>query len=121
MRWFLLSLRRYSQLTGRSRRREFWLFHLILAAIQIAAGALDAALAMDRLVLDLWGPLTLLVLVLFLTPSLSVSVRRLHDTGRSGWWMLAGLTVVGLLPLLYFWAVDGDRGDNLFGVDPKRD
>jgi uncharacterized membrane protein YhaH (DUF805 family) len=120
MHWFVLPLRRYAQLDGRSRRKEFWLFHLILAVLQIAAGAVDAALAMDRLVLDLWGPLTFLALLLFLTPSLSVSVRRLHDTGRSGWWMLAGLTVLGLVPLVYFWCRDGDRGDNRYGADPKQ-
>jgi uncharacterized membrane protein YhaH (DUF805 family) len=64
--------------------------------------------------------LTTIALVILVTPGLSVLIRRLHDTGRSGWWILISLVpIVGVLVLLYFLIIDGDTGPNQYGPDPK--
>lgn len=54
-----------------------------------------------------------------LVPSIAVGVRRLHDTNRSGWWLLLWLTCIGLIVLIIFWAMEGTAGDNQHGPDPK--
>jgi uncharacterized membrane protein YhaH (DUF805 family) len=116
--WFLLALRRYAQFSGRSRRKEYWFFTLFLVLASIVALGLDMALGtMDEEPgAGLLGGLLTLALLL---PSIAVTIRRLHDTGRSGWWMLVFLIpVIGLVGF-YFMVKDGDAGDNRFGPDPK--
>lgn len=120
MEWATLPLGRYSDLTGRSRRKEFWFFHLLLFVVSLVAGLIDGLLGLGGMILGVSGPLATIVLIGFITPSLTVSVRRLHDTGRSGWWMLIGLIpILGALALLYFFFLDGDAGTNEYGSDPK--
>jgi uncharacterized membrane protein YhaH (DUF805 family) len=138
MEWALLPLKRYSDFTGRSRRKEFWLFMLLMIVVSIVASTIDAALGMSGLVLGVYGPLSLIVLVALLTPQLSVSVRRLHDTNRSGWWVLLGfvpavtlvlsykmgmasLNLLALVAfvLIYFFVLEGTKGPNQYGPDPK--
>lgn len=122
---------------GRSRRKTFWLFHLFMTVVSIVAGAIDMALGLETLVLGIYGPLTFLSFIIFLTPSLALMVRRLHDTDRSGWWLLLGVVAIPglvlaargvplasllMLPLLAFlglFALPGTRGPNRFGADPK--
>lgn len=120
---------RYATFTGRSRRPEYWWW-----ALYIVLGAVAVALIETALGLGMWsmvmgddeihgmyqgGPLTWLWSVAHLLPGLAVAVRRLHDTDRSGWWlMLALIPVVGALVLLYFMASIGTRGDNRFGAEP---
>lgn len=117
--WAMLPLKKYSDFTGRSRRKEFWFFTLAMMAIYFVASFLDNLVGLGGLVLGLYGPLTFLALLILLTPSLTVGVRRLHDTGRSGWWMLIGLVPLVGLVLLYFFALEGPRGPNQYGPDPK--
>lgn len=138
MEWALLPLKKYSDFTGRSRRKEFWMFMLLMIVVSVVATTIDAMLGMSGLVLGVYGPLSLVVVVALLTPQLSVSVRRLHDTNRSGWWvllgfmpavtmLLSGLTGIGSLNLLslvalvliYFFVLEGTRGPNQYGPDPK--
>lgn len=119
MDWFLTALKSYAVFSGRSRRSEYWyfaLFYLILyAACAIAdglTGSFDRASGIGLFT----GVLTLALLI----PSLSVSVRRLHDTGRSGWWLLIALVpLVGAIVLLVFLAQDSEAGTNRFGANPK--
>jgi uncharacterized membrane protein YhaH (DUF805 family) len=67
-----------------------------------------------------FSPLTSLLNLALLLPSLGISVRRLHDTNRSGWWVLLGvIPVVGWLVLLYWYVQPGTTGDNQYGADPK--
>jgi len=140
MEWMLLPLRRYATTSGRSRRKEYWMFYLffilgsaILAAIDDAAG----------LVRNDTGVLSGIFGLATLVPGVAVTVRRLHDTDRSGWWILAplgamiagvalmavnvwvgmavliaGVAVTGIA-LLVFLCQDGTHGDNRFGPDPK--
>ncbi|ODU60157.1 MAG: hypothetical protein ABT02_07115 [Comamonadaceae bacterium SCN 68-20] len=119
MHWFLLALKKYATFSGRARRSEYWyfvLFYLIiffaLSIIDGITGSFSAASGMGFL----GGLLTLGLLL----PSIAVGVRRLHDTGRSGWWLLlAVIPIVGAIVLLVFFAQDSAAGDNAHGPNPK--
>jgi uncharacterized membrane protein YhaH (DUF805 family) len=118
MQWYLKVLRQYADFTGRARRTEYWMFVLFTAIIQIVLAVLDSLLGLAFM--PGTGVLTMLYLLAVLLPSLGVSVRRLHDTGRSGWWVLIGLVpFLGAIVLIVFAALEGDRGPNAFGSDPK--
>ena len=118
MAYYLLCWRRYAQFAGRARRAEFWYFLLVNIGVSFLLGATDALLGFvddqgNGLLSSLYG------LAVFL-PSLAVGTRRLHDTGRSGWWQLLFLIpLVGLIVLLYWFALPGGTGYNLYGDDPK--
>lgn len=103
--WFLAALKRYAEFKGRSCRREFWYFNLFLVAANIVASNLDSAIGV---------PLFSLVVTFgLLVPGIAVSVRRLHDTNRSGWWAL--LLIINII----FYAQDSDPSENRFGPNPK--
>lgn len=120
MEWATLPLKKFMQFSGRSRRKEYWSFALLMIAVYVVAGILDGILGMGGMIGGLYGPLTLLAALFFIIPSFSVGIRRLHDTERSGWWLLIGLVpLIGGLVLLYFFIVEGTRGPNRYGDDPK--
>lgn len=167
MNWMLLPLKRYAEFSGRSRRMEYWMFQLFMflvymammvlmmvvggGAILMASGDPGAALAAGGAVMVIFALYFLFALAMFI-PSLAVSIRRLHDTNRSGWWILAPiagyvLMLVGAmmvaaspdnpglggivamiggiaalilaLALLVFMFLEGTRGPNNYGPDPK--
>ncbi|MCF8522753.1 MAG: DUF805 domain-containing protein [Pontimonas sp.] len=110
---------------GRARRSEYWFAALFLFLASLAATILDVALFSDQLgeFLEDTGGLgiigALLTLAAFL-PSLSILIRRLHDTNRSGWWVLIGLIpLAGAIVLFVFVLLDSDPGENRFGPSPK--
>lgn len=110
---------KYVGFSGRARRSEFWYFVLFTFLVGIVTSILDAVLGTGYD--DTTGGLvnTLGSLVLFL-PSLAVGVRRLHDTGRSGWWILIGIIpIVGWILLIVWYCTDTKPGDNQYGPDPK--
>lgn len=112
MDWYLAVLKNYVGFSGRARRREYWMFFLINILIAIALTIVDNALTIGFI-----APVYSLVL---LPPTLAVTVRRLHDTGRTGWWILIGLVpIIGTIALLVFLATDGKPGDNRFGSNPS--
>jgi uncharacterized membrane protein YhaH (DUF805 family) len=118
MEWATLPLQKYADFTGRSRRKEYWSFFLLYLAVMIVASIIDAMLGFGSL-LFLYGPLATLAVLALIVPSLAVGARRLHDTGRSGWWLLiAFVPLIGGIVLLVFFATEGMRGDNLYGPDP---
>jgi uncharacterized membrane protein YhaH (DUF805 family) len=130
MGWYLQTLKRFGDFGGRSRRREFWLFILGNIVLSFVAAALDAALGLGGFTTVtapgyagatyVPGIIATVVALVLLVPSLAVEVRRLHDTGRSAWWMLLLLVpLVGPIVLIVFWALEGQRGDNAHGPDPK--
>ena len=136
MEWMLLPLRRYVQFSGRSRRKEYWMFALFLLIIYIIAMALDSMLGFGATsryadvtdtgaavgVNSTGGIITMLTMLAMFLPSLAVGIRRLHDTDRSGWWLLIGLIpLIGGIVLLVFYCSDGTKGPNRFGPDPKDD
>lgn len=109
---FLLALSKYADFKTRSRRAEFWGFTLISLLISAAASIWDNAI-FDS---EVFGSL---VDIVFFIPSIAVGARRLHDTGRSGWWQLLALTGIGLIPLFYWYAKDGEVHNNKWGASPK--
>ncbi len=109
-------LRLYVTVSGRAARPEFWWFALFVTTGSVLLGLLDSLI---------FGGDTAILAPLFslatLLPLVAVSVRRLHDIGRSGWWVLLHLVpVVGLLVMLYFYLLKGDGGTNRFGPPPAR-
>lgn len=115
MAWFLMALQKYAQFGGRSRRKEYWmytLFYVLFYLVLMAVGSLLGA--------RVAGALTGLYSLALLVPGIAVGVRRLHDTGRSGLWLLlAFVPIVGALVLIYFLVQDGEPGENQFGPNPK--
>jgi uncharacterized membrane protein YhaH (DUF805 family) len=168
MNWMLLPLKRYAEFSGRSRRTEYWMFQLFMFLVYMAmvvlmmvvgGGALmmasggdpSSAMAAGGAVMLIFGLYCVFALAMFI-PSLAVSVRRLHDTNRSGWWLLAPISgyvvmlvgamltaaspdnpaIGGILAaiggiaalvlaivLLVFMFLEGTRGPNNYGADPK--
>ncbi|QLC21712.1 DUF805 domain-containing protein [Parasphingopyxis sp. CP4] len=158
MEFMLMPLRRYAEFSGRSRRMEYWMWavfqFLISIVIQIlifavGGGAMmatggdpTAAMAAGGAIMVIFG-LAIIISLAFIIPSIAVSVRRLHDTNRSGWWLLAPLagyvlvflgagmesgaiTMIGMLiaigfaiTLIVFYFLDGTPGPNRYGEDPK--
>jgi uncharacterized membrane protein YhaH (DUF805 family) len=117
MNWMVLPLRRYAEFSGRSRRKEYWMFVLFNIIVGIVTTALDALLGFD---FGATGPLNALASLALLVPGIAVAVRRLHDTDRSGWWfLLIFVPILGWIALLVFYCLDGTRGPNRFGPDPK--
>jgi len=126
MYWYWEAMRKYAVFSGRARRKEYWLFHLINGILCLVLGALVAFVG--RAVIE--DPVTLIrlaagVLMLYMLatiiPSLAVLVRRLHDINRSGLWLLISLVPFGGLVLLIFACIDSDPGPNQYGPNPKRE
>ena len=117
MEWFMKALRQYAVFKGRARRKEFWFFQLFCFLFGIGLLAVLFLVGMKPEAAE--GVLNVLGIALLL-PSLAVMVRRLHDTDRSGWWALLCLVpLLGGLVLLIFACLEGTRGSNRFGPDPK--
>lgn len=119
MSWFLAALQKYATFSGRAQRAEYWYFVLFYLLIVLVLSIVDAFTG----TFDREGGVGLLSglfsLALFI-PSLAVAVRRLHDIGRSGWWLLIGLIpLVGALVLLVFAVQDSQPGSNAYGPNPK--
>lgn len=110
--WFVKCVTsHYFNFSGRARRKEFWFFILIYFVISIFAGIIDSIL--DNQIVG-----TILSIGLFI-PSLAVGTRRLHDIGRSGWWQLIYLTIIGIILLIIWWAMDTKRENNKYGSPAK--
>ncbi|WP_419875402.1 DUF805 domain-containing protein [Candidatus Pristimantibacillus sp. PTI5] len=113
MQWYLKALKNYVGFTGRARRMEYWNFILFNIIISIA-------LAIVETLVGLTGVLTGLYSLAMLLPSLAVGVRRLHDIGKSGLWLLIGfIPLVGAIVLLVFAFMEGEEGNNQYGPNPK--
>jgi uncharacterized membrane protein YhaH (DUF805 family) len=119
MNWYLEVLKKYAVFSGRARRKEYWMFTLFNVIFAIAAMIIDNVVGLA--IKDVgYGPIYILYALATLVPSLAVSVRRLHDIGKSGWYILLGLIpCVGGIILLVFAVTAGDVGENEYGVDPK--
>lgn len=121
MDWYLQAWRNYSDFAGRARRSEYWYFllgNLIVATVLTVVDFLLAGslLGSATRLLDLLYSLAVLV------PGIAVTIRRLHDTGRPGIWILIGLLpLVGAVVLLVFMLEDSQPGSNRYGASPRRD
>ncbi len=111
--WYVKPFEKFIEFSGRSRRKEFWTFVLVNLGISIVLNALDG-------VIGLFGIIATLFSLAILIPSIAVGVRRLHDTGRTGWWLLLGfIPLIGLIVLIYFYVQDSEPGSNQYGPNPK--
>ena len=121
MHWYIDVLRKYTVFSGRARRKEFWMFFLFSALITIFLTVIDEFMGWKfELSGDNLGFLSTLYYIAVIIPYLAVIFRRLHDTDRSGWWFLiAFIPIVGVIILLVFLILDGTKGENRFGPDPK--
>jgi uncharacterized membrane protein YhaH (DUF805 family) len=158
MEWMMLPFKKYAQFSGRSRRKEYWMWVLFIVIVSTVLRMIESLLGLGPIGGGLNstysagvggnGPLSGLFGLAVLVPGLAVAVRRLHDTNRSGWWMLAlvgvavaaiaavvgvlfgavGMTLVFVLVggyvlaaivLFVFMCLEGTRGPNRFGPDPK--
>lgn len=123
----LQPLRKYADFNGRARRSEYWLFALFMVIVQLLARILTWFVGGDLEHDPFGSPAAAIVVLAYvgfclyvLIPGLAVGFRRLHDTGRSAWWLLLGLIpILGQLVLLIFLVLDGTPGPNQFGDDPK--
>ena len=117
MNYYTAVLQKYTDFSGRARRKEYWMFALINAIISLVLYGIDSAIGTGSGTFGVLGGLYSLAVLL---PSLAVGVRRLHDIGKSGWWLLIALVpLIGGLYLLFLAVQDSNRGDNAYGPDPK--
>jgi uncharacterized membrane protein YhaH (DUF805 family) len=86
----LAPLRKYAEFNGRARRAEYWWYALLLIVAYVVLGMVESILGIGQM-LGTYGPLTASLMLATLVPSLAVGIRRLHDTSRSGWWLLIGV------------------------------
>lgn len=120
MNWYLEALKKYADFTGRARRKEYWFFTLFNIILGFALGFADGALGLAGR--SGWGPFSGIYTLALLIPGLAVSVRRLHDTGRSGWHLLvAFIPCVGGIVLLIYMIEDSQPGPNQYGPNPKQE
>lgn len=111
MNWYLGVWKKYATFQGRARRKEYWMFYLFNVIFSFLLGFVDGTLGLTG---DSgYGPLGGLYSLAVLIPAIAVGVRRMHDTGRSGWWLLVPFVN------LVFAVSDGTQGANKYGPDPK--
>lgn len=120
MNWYLKVVRdHYLDFKGRARRQEYWMFVLINILISIALGVIDGVLGLN-FGEDGNGFLSTIYGLIVFLPSLAVTVRRLHDYGKSGWWyLLILLPIIGWIILFIWLCKEGENGQNQWGPNPK--
>ena len=113
MNWYLEVLKKYAVFNGRATRMELWMFSLFNGIIAFGLAIVDGLVGSG-------GALIMLYYLAIIIPVLAVSIRRLHDTGRSGWWYLIGcVPLIGGIVLLIFFVEDSQRGENQYGASSK--
>ena len=118
MNWYLDAWKNYVTFTGRSRRKAYWVFFVFNVIATILANLIDNVLGLAGQ--SVYGPVSMLYALAVFLPGLALAVRRLHDTGRSGWWMLLGfIPLIGWIVLLIFFVTDSQPGSNPYGPNPK--
>jgi uncharacterized membrane protein YhaH (DUF805 family) len=122
MQWFIdVITKRYAQFDGRARRKEFWMYVLFYVIGALIFSILDRILGLDYgSGYRRSGWLSNIYWLALIVPTIAVSVRRMHDKNRSGWWVLIWLIpCVGQIWFIVWQAQEGTPGDNRFGPDPK--
>ncbi len=115
MNWYFEVLKKYIVFSGRASRKEYWMFFLFNIIIVFVLGFIEGLIGN-------FGIVGILYSLAVLLPSLAVSVRRLHDTDRSGWWLLVALVpLIGSIALLVFMVQDSTTGRNQYGANPKKE
>jgi len=119
MNWYIEVLKKYTEFSGRARRKEYWYFALINIIVTIILTMVDSAMGTLN-ELTGYGVLNTVYSLAVLLPAIGVGIRRLHDIGKSGWWLLIGfIPLVGAIVLIIFFVKDSQPGENLYGPNPK--
>lgn len=119
MNWYLEVLNKYAVFEGRARRKEYWFFIFFNVLISMALGIIDRLMGNFDPGTGL-GILSGIYALGVMIPGIAVSVRRLHDTGRSGWWLLITFVpLIGAIVFLYFMVLDSNPERNEYGSSPK--
>lgn len=128
MEWMLMPFRRYAEFSGRSRRKEYWMFVLFMVLVYFALAVVLTVLGLsgdtEGSLFGAGGGVMLIILLLFglavIIPSIAVQVRRFHDQDKSGWFVLLNLIpYIGGIIVLVFMCLEGTKGPNRYGPDPK--
>jgi uncharacterized membrane protein YhaH (DUF805 family) len=125
MNWYLRVLKKYAVFSGRARRKEYWYFILFSIIIMIILSIFDVMLGNSSSVFEArrlydMNRLEDIYALIVLLPTIAVSVRRLHDTNHSGWWLLIVLIpLIGIIVFLIFAVQNSKPGTNKYGVNPK--
>jgi uncharacterized membrane protein YhaH (DUF805 family) len=120
MQLYLSVLKKYATFQGRARRSEYWTFSLINLAISLVLSILGYLTQGGSGEVGFFGIISTLYGLAVLIPGLAVTVRRLHDVGKNGWWIFIVLVpLIGWILLLVFLITDSDPGDNQYGPNPK--
>jgi len=123
MEWMLMPLKRYAEFSGRSRRKEYWMFALGVLLVTLVLIFVGGANPMTMDMSGGFGPAFMAFGVFWLAiiiPSIAVQVRRFHDQEKSGWFVLLNfIPYIGSLIVLVFMCLEGTRGPNRYGPDPK--
>lgn len=119
MNWYIKVLKQYADFEGRARRAEYWLFSVLSLVFTYIAVLLDYTIGTNYGLLP-FGVIYTIYFLGILVPTFAVTVRRLHDVGRSGWMIFISLIpLVGSVWLLTLLAIDSDSEENKYGVSPK--
>lgn len=120
MKWYLKVLKQYADFNGRARRTEYWMYLLFNLIFAVIAAVLDNILGLKFTPEIPYGYLYLLYALVTFLPGLAVSVRRLHDVDKSGWFLFISLIpIIGGIWLLVLYVTEGTQGRNQYGDDPK--
>jgi len=118
MNWYIAVLKNYAGFSGRARRKEYWMFTLFNIIFLTVAMILDMLLGTE-FGLGVYGLFYMLYSLAVIIPGLAVSVRRLHDIGKSGWMLLIVLIpIIGWIWLLFLMVTDSNPGENQYGPYP---
>ncbi len=108
----------FANFSGRARREEYWYYSLAVFVVSAILSVLSEAGTVGVI----FSIVSFLFSLCIIIPGIAVSVRRLHDTGRSGWWLLLCLIpLIGQIVLLVFMVTEGQKGENKWGDDPKKE
>ncbi len=120
MTWYFRALKKYAVFAGRARRKEFWWFAFWNAGVFLGPTYLAALLGITVLE-QAFSVIALLYAFVAFVPAIAVGVRRLHDTGKDGAWLLLSLVPLLGLILVVWWSQESDPGDNEYGPNPVAD
>jgi len=120
--WYVKVLKKYAVFSGRARRKEYWMFVLFNFIFGLVASLIDLGIGLLTFAVFGLGLLSILYALAVFVPGLAVSVRRLHDVGKSGWYLLIVLIpIAGAIWFLVLTCTDSQAGDNKYGPNPKEE
>ena len=114
-----IGLSKFFVFSGRARRSEYWWYYLFIVLIELAIAIFMAIIAVSMGYDDIPDSMTTVLQLVFWIPLLGISVRRLHDIGKSGLWLLLAITGIGSIVLFIFFCMDSKEEENEYGPSPK--